>query len=521
MITQANALHLPIASNTVQTVVTSPPYFGQRDYGTATWIGGDPACDHKKGKNAAKSEKSSTLEGSKRNTGNRLSGFTHSCPRCGAQRVDLQLGLEQTPAEYIANMVAVFEEVKRVMRPDGTLWLNIGDKYSTQSAGTGGPSKKQLSNAGSQAAPDRPGKNLLGLPWRVAFAMQDAGWILRRDIIWFKTNPMPESAQDRPTTSHEYLFLFSKSPDYFYDNEAVKVPSKAVSIDRYYRKWSGQTKNAGGDPDSVQASALAKNYAARSQRDNFKRASKEAEVPTNGTLQHRDEREESDYDLTKRSLRSVWEFEQDEYSQFLEWKAAREDQPQDLLDVWKISTQGFSGSHFATYPEKLVEPCILAGSSARGCCPKCRAPYERITERGPVESTDGTADNYAPPKNTEDERIKGRSDGWAPNHQKKTKTTGWQPTCECYGILENHYQILQNEDGTKEKISWVVYVPSREVDQPAPIPCIVLDPFSGSGATGRVAARLGRNYVGVEINWDYIKMRKERLTVQVEMAGLR
>lgn len=195
-----------IPDSSVQTVVTSPPYWGLRDYGTATWVGGDPECSHRR--ESKKSEK--TITGHKNFTemlgvGDAI--YKDSCPRCGAVREDEQIGLENTPAAYVEELCKVFDEVWRVLRDDGTLWLNLGDTYM------------------SSPTSDIEGlkhKDLIGIPWRVAFALQQRGWYLRQDIIWAKPNPMPESVSDRCTKSHEYIFLLTKQPKYFFDHEAIK-----------------------------------------------------------------------------------------------------------------------------------------------------------------------------------------------------------------------------------------------------------------------------------------------------------
>lgn len=248
-----------LPGKSVQTCVTSPPYFGLRDYGH-----------------------------------------------------DGQIGLESSPAEYVAKMVDVFREVKRVLRDDGTLWLNLGDTYARNPAKgqhKPGDSGKQAyiydrggGRASATATADVPEKNLLGIPWRVAFALQDDGWYLRQDIIWHKPNVMPESVTDRCTKAHEYLFLLSKSPKYYFDALALKEPAanagKRVSLgEKSFAK--GQAKGKGVAPSG---NGLAEFY----------------DVPA------------------LRNRRSVW----------------------------SITTKPYKGAHFATFPPDLVEPCVLAGSRA-------------------------------------------------------------------------------------------------------------------------------------------------------------
>lgn len=294
-----------LPSESVQCCVTSPPYFGLRDYG-----------------------------------------------------VDGQIGLEATPLEFVTKMVNVFEEVRRVLKKDGTLWLNLGDSYN----GSGGDHKVGGKNdAGFQsdimrgvqkkAVSTLKPKDLIGIPWRVAFALQDAGWWLRQDIIWSKPNPMPESVTDRCTKAHEYIFLLTKSAKYFYNADAVKEAASDAtnSRDKYAR--TGYAKET---------------------RDGFVNHLD----PTSGT--HRD----CNGERNKRS-------------------------------VWTVTIQPYSDAHFATFPPKLIEPCILAGS--------------------------------------------------------------------------------------------------REGDT-------VLDPFNGSGTTGFVSLRNRRNYIGIELNTEYIAIAERRLKeVQVKL----
>jgi site-specific DNA-methyltransferase (adenine-specific) len=213
-----------LPANSVQTVITSPPYWGLRDYGTANWIGGDEGCDHStarsRGDDIQVGDKQGTSKGSRPNP-------NWSC-NCGAVREDNQIGLEVSPEEYVEQLCLVFDEVWRVLKDDGTLWLNLGDTYvGSGSKGSLVDPKQPEGRNGQQVALNskvaglKP-KDLIGIPWRVALALQARGWYLRQDIIWAKPNPMPEPVTDRCTKSHEYLFLLSKSPKYFFDSEAMK-----------------------------------------------------------------------------------------------------------------------------------------------------------------------------------------------------------------------------------------------------------------------------------------------------------
>ncbi len=303
-----------LPDESVHCVVTSPPYWGLRDYGTASWLGGDEGCDHRKVQDTELAVAGSTLGGGKKTTGHQQEGFGRTCAHCGATRIDAQLGLEPTPEEYVANMIAVFRAVRRVLRSDGTLWLNLGDSY----AGSGKGPSNSLSQTVWDSQPDRNGaqaragaptewlsvpsglkpKDLVGIPWRVAFALQADGWWLRSDIIWSKPNPMPESVTDRPTKAHEYVFLLAKSDRYYYDHEAIK--EKAYD-------W--------GTRD----------------RSNFRGGT------TDPLLKHHG---------------------------FTDGNSA--ESGRNKRTVWEVATQPYTEAHFATYPEALVKPCILAGCPEGG-----------------------------------------------------------------------------------------------------------------------------------------------------------
>ncbi len=257
-----------LPDQSVHTCITSPPYFRLRDYG-----------------------------------------------------VDGQIGLEASPREFIESLVAVFREVRRVLRDDGTLWVNMGDSYAgswgahgRDDMGLGGQSLSARQIAASARKLKKPNhigfkpKDLMGLPWRLAIALQDDGWYLRQDIIWHKPNPMPESIKDRCTKAHEYLFLLSKSTRYYFDQGAIREPARAQSA-----------------PESA------------SRRNSFARETKYTEGEHGQTAQHRAGRDDVDYDET-RNKRSVW----------------------------TVATASFKGAHFATFPPDLIRPCVLAGSPRGG-----------------------------------------------------------------------------------------------------------------------------------------------------------
>jgi DNA modification methylase len=434
-----------MAERSVQCVVTSPPYWGLRDYG-----------------------------------------------------VDGQLGSEKTPEEFIETMVGVFRAVRRVLRDDGTLWLNMGDSY----AGSSSPSQTTTSDStglqgghGGRAdgfkpilgsvgkVPGLKPKDLIGMPWRLALALQadgaasletmttvqrvrtalladfdswdavpyrtrsviegldrewaDAhrgGWYLRSDIIWAKPNPMPESRMDRPTKSHEYLFMLTKRPTYFWDAEAVREKAEYG-----YCETHGDMFSAIG-----------------------------------GTHGHKS--------VTPGGGGS-----------------------RNIRTVWTIPTQPFPEAHFATFPEKLVLPCIRAGTSEKGCCPECGAAWVRVVER-----------EFHPQPNVSAEKGRRAHDGQKPMDESSrwggtcrgsiaSRTTGWRPGCEC----EPRPAL-----GIHDAIDCIV---SGKWDMKA-IPCTVLDPFAGSGTVGVVCARENRAFIGIELNPEYVKMAEARIGSAMRVA---
>lgn len=308
--------------------ITSPPYYGLRDYGTGKWEGGDPNCDHSSAKLSTRFERTMTETSSKQmtNLGSDVKEYMRVCPVCGAVREDRQIGLEETPEAYIAKLVSVFREVKRVLKDDGTLWVNIGDTYNGVKVGNTENVKHKAVADSSDFKKEKwsgaKNKDLIGIPWMLAFALRKDGWYLRQDIIWHKPNPMPESVKDRCTKSHEYIFLLSKQPHYYFDYESIQ-------------------EEATGDVM----------YSVKNKRD-----------------------------------------------------------------VWSVCTKPNKEAHFATFPEELIKPCILAGCKNGG---------------------------------------------------------------------------------------------------------VVIDPFFGSGTTGRVAREYGRNYIGIELNPEYVKMASHRaVEVQLSIFGM-
>lgn len=370
-----NTAILPtLAPGSVQTIVTSPPYFGLRDYGLLPthW----PAIEY--------------------------------VPMAGLPAITIPsatccLGLEDDPLAYIGHLVHVFRLARPALRSDGTAWLNLGDSYAQDSKRTG-----------------LKDKNLMMIPARAALALQADGWYVRSDVIWAKPNAMPESIKDRPTRAHEYLFLLAKSERYYYDAAAVAEPLSAPS------------KFAGNRAQQVAATGG---------------------IISGGTSTHKNE-------ITARNRRTVW----------------------------SIATQSYSGAHFAVMPEALIEPCILAGSSARAC-EHCGAPWVRVVERESNwqerKAAGATAGNVG-----RSETYQNGAHGKNMSHDLGSKTMrdlGLAPSCAC-------------ADNTGSSAS------------------VVLDLYGGSGTVGKVATRLQRDAVLIDLNPDYIALQAERVDkVQVEM----
>jgi len=510
------------------------------------------------------------------------------------------IGMEDTVEAYLQNMVVVFEEVRRVLRDDGTLWLNYGDRYnSALTRGSFGDQAKEERGYEAHGKPQPQlkmhAKNLLGLPWRVAFALQAAGWILRSDIIWAKPNPMPDSVRDRPTCAHEYLFLFSKKPKYFYDQDAVR---EAATVGNHWRSDRGaRESHMPGKPNPhtginrpsdvgngrnrrtvwtiptqpmslaaktshlVRVSSddvsdgmmhivslscpchadlfgpISSDFCGEHRSDMSSRIqhicghpalaqwldSEQAEMPPalhsllgslGSTLRRYflsaidrsrrirkrdrallttapctpfveklprigDRREVPPFVAIHASMPGC-SILPDEMAAHLQGRIPHRTVgtsslpiPSDCLCAFydKIDRES---SHFATFPEKLVEPCILAGTSERGACAECGAPWERVVERSTADGERGKhARNFA----RQGMRTDHPDRDFEHNYVPETHTLGFRPSCDC-------------DASTR--------------------PCIVLDPFFGSGTVGRVAEKHGRDWIGIEMNPKYVEIAKKR-----------
>lgn len=355
------------------------------------------------------------------------------CPMAGLPSITIPaqsvcMGLEATPEAFVGHLVLVFREVRRVLRDDGTLWLNIGDSM----AGSGGAHASHHSNPGiSQSAkrqqtygkhtyhdvrPLQDGlpaglkaKDLCMIPSRLALALQADGWWLRSDIIWEKPNPMPESVTDRPTKSHEYIFLLTKSAHYYFDADAVREQraddrnGSSGDLRHTYSEQSGRNGDSG--------LGVAPPYAGRNMRS-----------------------------------------------------------------VWRIATRGYAGAHFATFASEIPRRAIKAGTSERGCCPKCQAPWVRVVEReGETPRMKMQAAGMSAKAQGKGQPVQGLD--YAGGHDDNLRnaiTIGWAPGCTC--------------------------------DAGDPVPCVVLDPFLGSGTTVMVAKELGRKGIGCDLSAEYLAL---------------
>lgn len=321
-----DARRVPLADASVQCCVSSPPYYRKRDYGVAG-----------------------------------------------------QIGLERSVQDYVAQMVQVYREVWRVLRDDGVAFVNLGDTYANDAKWGGASGGKHVSELhGTSAMRERNetglrAKNLIGIPWRVAFALQDDGWILRSDIVWEKGNCMPESVKDRPTCSHEYVFLLAKQERYFYDAAAIATPIKTATVTRAARGNSSDHKNL-----EVPGRTRHSMHEARAKGEAY-------ELPTMSNAR----------------------------------------------SVWHINTVGYAGAHFATMPLELAQRCIKAGSSEGGCCPKCGAPYERVVSREFIPQRDVSREQGV--RGAGGQKPMDQSNGWEgyPRGTTAVRTKGWAASCEC------------------------------------------------------------------------------------------
>ena len=293
--------------NSIDCVVTSPPYWGLRDYGTASYEGGDPNCKHSITDGTVDAKNNKLIERPDRASDKK------NCVKCGAKRIDKQLGLEPTYQEHIQNIVELFRAMKPKLKDSATIWLNYGDSYAATVNGT---KAKDIKND-DRGFVDKPfstiqgsikPKDLVMIPNRIAIALQDDGWWIRSEIIWHKPNPMPESTKDRPTSCHEKIWLITKSKKYYYDADAVREPCQTETIRRMTLGNKGKVGNN-------------KNSTGWKQLNNY------------------------------------WGSEQ---------SVKDANKGRNRRNVWTITTKPCKEAHFATFPKDLIEPCIKAGCPENG-----------------------------------------------------------------------------------------------------------------------------------------------------------
>ena len=508
----ADARNIPILDKSVHCAVTSPPYWGMRDYGLSHWEGGDPECSHSRDNKTASAPT---------NVNDSLQPWPAGiCGRCGAKKHTAGIGLEPTVWEWVANIVAMGREVWRVLRDDGTFWLNLGDCY----AGSGGPGGDFRDGKGGDTylrpyhreGAGLPSKNLVGQPWRAVFALQDDGWILRRDIIWHKLNPMPESVTDRPTGSHEYIFLFAKSNTAQFWTHRERTGTRTAPAPDYlwtdaadgqeYRyepaNWSdemiacpdcdgsgeftiqvGQVSLFDGIPTLV--SDCSRCNEGRIDQPGYVKRWKR----TNLWQSH-------DYFYDMEAIkeparqwpphlpggRSKGGVRQDDDIQerwAKKYAAGEVSGTANIRSVWSIPTSPYKGAHFATFPPEIPRRCIQAGTSERGVCADCGAPWVRQVEKSAAPHDGETQSSYVKGSNANRialVRQAARSRGG--EYSQEVKTTNWQPTCDCNA---------------------------------ATVPATVLDPFAGSGTALMVAQSLGRSGVGCDLNPAYLDIAVQRI----------
>jgi DNA modification methylase len=423
-----------LPDNIVQCVTTSPPYYGLRSYETESQLWhGNRDCEHQwevRPPRRLRTDKDvknpTTIQNANKGSNHNLNP-TKECSLCGGWFGEL--GHEPTPDMFIENLLDIFDEVKRVLRDDGVCYINIADSYVGGGNKRGGDAplfNKQASNRGAtgqctEFQPNLEGtiykpKDLYLVPQRLAIGLQERGWWIRNEIIWHKVNCMPESMHDRCTRSHEQIWMISKSPHYYYDQDAIREPHAEVSLERVQKPFR-----------------LTEQVEGRA-------------VNTDGS---------------------------ESMERFCHPAGANR------RTVWSLSTNQFKGKHYAGYPLDLPKICIMAATSEKGACVNCGSPYQRITEYESIEryELDPSDPRYRPSRyESKYEDIKGE-DGTGMRYT-VVKQLGWQPSCKC------------GSDKTR--------------------PCIVLDPFNGTGSTGIVALQNGRNYIGIELKPEYIKMTQER-----------
>jgi DNA modification methylase len=493
---------LTLPADSVHCVVTSPPYWGLRDYGTGKWDGGDPACEHKQ--DAATLERrfgaKSTLHGTSHQKSAAIARY--QC-KCGARRIDSQIGLESTYQEYVDQMVAVFREVRRVLRPDGTLWLNLGDSYAATTKGAGG-NGKQDSNAGSimvdrswKISDGLKPKDLCGIPWRVAFALQADGWWLRQDIIWSKTAPKPENIRDRCCKSHEYIFLLTKSPRYYFDSVAIAEPTEDGGSRTKRSVW-----HVSPEPFSDWVRTSRRVRVPWDEPCDGKKRITSPDCPLHGDQSDwapmvvGDEHEvDRDARIGHTETHRAQELSNGSDPSVRRPEPATAQRNLDLLDqICSVSAIDRNNQTHRT---------DLDPGTNRACNVSAQT----------IGHTPGKSKSLSPSGLVEHNRASNIGPGGLAEHpsaQTDNHNEGKSFSCTCEWYIEK-----------TEKTSHFATFPPALIE-----PCIlagcpqggtVLDPFGGAGTTGLVADRLGRNAVLIELNPDYAAMAQRRIQADAGM----
>lgn len=550
LLINANAMHIPLADNSVHAVFTSPSYWSLRDYGTGTWQGGDPDCSHKPNDTPKqRGIESSGLEGGQKSNGHSQEGYGKECLRCGAIRIDNQLGLEQNPdclgwatgkpcgECYTCHMVQVFREVKRVLRDDGIFFLNLGDtawggkgqsgsqgkefqqrrveegvSFTSPAAHIGGK-KKTKPNDGKH--PIYKPLDICGIPGSVAKALQCDGWFLRMDLIWKKENGLPESVNGtrwekhrvkiescwnennphpskmgninynrkdnhakyidcpgcekcspnggyilrqgswRPSRGHEYVFMFTKSPDYFCDADAVRQTHapKSLTVSTTPRKGSG-VESTGEKLNAWLESS-----------GNGRQLNPNGANPRSVFSPEFCLRKDLDAEKIADLLRAISNRETFDLYDYFE--------PENFDSVVSTSTEPLKLGHYAAFPTWLVRKILPAAISKKGCCAKCGKQWARVVDKKSLERYELSEDDprFRPSRyNGKYDEIK--TENGTGMRYVSSQILGWKPTCDC----------------------------NAEIARP-----IVLDPFAGTGTVGIVAAELGANFIGLDLNLDYLR----------------
>jgi DNA modification methylase len=499
-----------LPADSVQCCVTSPPYYGLRAYPIEPQVwGGDPLCDHSWDEQTYRLERHGD-SGSNHGLPDASSGAheatrigpqqSATCTRCGAWRG--HLGSESSIGAFIAHLVEVFREVKRVLRPDGTLWINVGDSYhaGTSASRIAHHDPEKNHNYWNNTAIDRrvtapecKPKDMLLVPFRLAIALQEDGWYVRSDICWAKPNPMPGSQTDRPTSAHEYIFLLSKQPNYYYDHVAIRVG--AVSI----RSHHGKDVNPKAQSPAAGAHANPSWTAA-----------------VNGTVQ-------------ARNLRDVWSIAPapgDGWDYCRHCQTLMDGAERQAIDKTKLTgddgkqttvkacpgcgaTDGWV-NHFAAFPLELPRTCLKAGTSAFGACGSCGAPYERVVERVGRTTADVAKEqgNSGYSHGQDGTGRRGQSLDFMGHHgdlpPRQEEHLGWAPTCRCAESGQHPDKYLDIVSG---------YAPDSIR------PCTVVDIFAGSGSSGIAALELGLHPILIELSDEYAEVCEARLARAADRAA--